>query len=379
MISTKGYFSFLENTIRGILISTKNITCELLNFLEKKKSDCKVVVMPDFFLDRLIYLDWDVEQFYDLVQDVAKRKGGSIDGVPQTDMKGGNAINIASALTSLEVDVIPIVCTNPLGLELIKYHFNALPVDTSYIKIRDKPSVTTALEFKENSEKTNVMIRDLGALAEFGPNDLDENDFALIEEADYTCLFNWAGTIKYGTELAKAVFNRVKAKGLKKTFYDSADPNPNSGEILGLINQVLKSKLIDILSLNENEAITYAGFLDSSILQKKGLLPFTELAMEAARELSRHFSARIDLHTTEFSATFKGNREVVVPSFKIKALRATGAGDSWNAGNIIADHNNLSDECRLMLANAVSACYLSGEDGMHPTITKLIGFLKANS
>ena len=74
----------------------------------------------------------------------------------------------------------------------------------------------------------------------------------------------------------------------------------------------------------------------------------------------------------------RGNKEVVVPTFNVKVLRATGAGDAWNAGNILGDHNGLSDECRLTLANAVSACYLSSEDGMHPTKEKLAAFLRAN-
>ena len=82
------------------------------------------------------------------------------------------------------------------------------------------------------------------------------------------------------------------------------------------------------------------------------------------------------MHTTVFSATLKGKSEVVVPTFKVKVLRATGAGDAWNAGNILGDHNGLSDECRLTLANAVSACYLSDAEGVHPTKQKLSTFLK---
>ena len=91
-----------------------------------------------------------------------------------------------------------------------------------------KPPLTTALEFKSINEKTNVMLRDLGALADFGPANLDEGDYALIENADYVCLFNWAGTLKFGTELAQAVFERAKREGKGKTYYDTADPNPNA-------------------------------------------------------------------------------------------------------------------------------------------------------
>jgi sugar/nucleoside kinase (ribokinase family) len=101
--------------------------------------------------------------------------------------------------------------------------------------------------------------------------------------------------------------------------------------------------------------------------------------MEAARVLAKRLPARIDLHTTEFSATLKGKQEVVVPTFKVEILRATGAGDAWCAGNILGDHNDLSDECRLMLANAVAACYLSEPNGLHPTKQKLLSFLKTSA
>jgi ribokinase len=360
-------------------MSMARVKRELQNFLEQKSFECKVTVMPDFFLDRFINLDWDAATFSGLVADVVKRKGGSLDGIPQTDMRGGNAINVASALASLGAKVTPIVCTSEFGLQQIKYHFKNTPIDTSHIKICDKASITTALEFKTQNEKTNVMLRDLGALAEFGPANLSESDYALIEDADYTCLFNWAGTLKFGTALAQAVFERAKTKGKGKTYYDTADPNPNSKAIAGLMEKVLKSNEVDILSLNENEAITYASLLDSELNEKKTRLEFAELAMEAARILAKHLPARIDLHTTLFSATLKGKAEVVAPTFKVKVLRATGAGDAWNAGNIVGDRNGLSDECRLMLANAVSACYLSDPEGKHPTKGKLLGFLRDNA
>ena len=357
-------------------------TCkqELLNFLEQTQhSDCQVVVMPDFFLDRIVNLPWDQTEFSAAIGKVAERKGGSIDGIPQMDVKGGNAVNTASALSSLGVAVTPIICTSEYGLQLIKYHFKDASMDFSHIKTCGKASITTALEFRGINEKINVMLRDLGSLADFSPSELNESDYELIENADYVCLFNWAGTLKYGTALAQAVFERAKLEGRGKTYYDTADPNPNAQGIPYFMDKVLKTSKVDILSVNENEAITYASLLDEGLKQKKGQLSFAELAMEAARVLARHLSARIDLHTTLFSASLKGNREVVVPTFKIEVFRATGAGDAWNAGNILADNNGLSDEARLMLANAVSACYLSGADGMHPTKAKVSAFLKANT
>ena len=351
---------------------------ELQSFLIQKPKECKVAVLPDFFLDRLINLNWNPSEFSGLILDVVKRKGGSIDGIPQTDLRGGNAINVASALANLGAEVTPIVCTSLYGLQQVKYHFKDTPIDTSHIKVREKASITTALEFKNKNEKTNVMLRDLGSLADFGPANLNESDYAVIENADYTCLFNWAGTLKFGTVLAQTVFGKAKKKGKAKTYYDTADPTPNKGAIAELMETVLKSNQIDILSLNENEAIIYASLLDKTLNDKKEHFAFAELAMEAARILAKQLSARIDLHTTVFSATLKGKTEIVVPTFKVKVLRATGAGDAWTAGNILGDRNGLSDECRLMLANAVSACYLSDPEGKHPTWNKLSMFLRNN-
>ena len=351
---------------------------ELQNFLlENKLRDCHVVVMPDFFLDRIITLPCDVQQFSSSISDVVNRRGGSLDGISQTDMKGGNAINVASALASLGVKVTPIICTSELGLQQIKYHFRNFPMDMSHVKTCGKASITTALEFQYRDEKANVMLRDLGSLEEFGPKYLDEDDYALFEGADYLCLFNWAGTLKFGTSLAEAVFGYAKARGCK-TFFDTADPTPNAKEIPALLNKVLRSEYVDILSLNENEAITYAGCIDENFKAQKGRLESAESAMEAARTLAACLNARIDLHTTVFSATLRGNKEIVVPTFNLKIQRATGAGDAWNAGNLLGDHNGLSDECRLTLANAVSACYLSSEDGNHPSKDKLAAFLGAN-
>ena len=85
------------------------------------------------------------------------------------------------------------------------------------------------------------------------------------------------------------------------------------------------------------------------------------------------------MHTTTFSVTVTKERAVFVPAFKIKPLRATGAGDAWDAGNLLGDANGLSDDCRLTLANAVSACYLSDPEGNHPTKQKLVKFLKEST
>jgi sugar/nucleoside kinase (ribokinase family) len=348
---------------------------ELLSFLKEKQEKLNAVVMPDFFYDRLINLDHDAASFSSLIADVTARKGGSIDGIAQIDIRGGNAVNTASALAALGVGVTPIVCTSKLGLQQIKFYLGKDRVDLSHVKIASKASLTTALELKTKEGKANVMLRDVGSLANFSPSDLTERDYSLIESADYVCVFNWAGTRKFGTALAETVFRRVKTNGKGKTYYDTADPTPNKDRVSELMRNILETSCVDVLSLNENEAIFYAAMLSDEIRGNQRKQRFDELAMEAARVLAKHLPARIDLHTTVFSASFT-KRDVIVPTFKVKSLRATGAGDAWNAGNILGDGNALSDECRLALANAVAASYLSDRSGAHPTRRKLIKFVE---
>ena len=347
---------------------------EEMKFLKSEIGELNVVVMPDFFLDRIISLNYDVKDFSEILGNVVKRKGGSIDGVEQTELRGGNAINTASALAALDVKVTPIVCTNKFGLQLVKYYLKPWMVDFSHIKIYEKLSITTAMELTTENGKVNIMLRDVGALANFGSHNLNNDDFEAIKNANYVCVFNWAGTRQFGTELAKTVFRHVKTKGKGKTYYDTADPNPNKEKIPELVKDILQGKHVDILSANENEVICYASQLSSKIEELRKRLKFEELAKESARILASHLSARVDLHTTNFSATFTKKDETVVPAFKVSVLRATGAGDAWNAGNILGDAYRLSDGGRLALANAVAAYYISNPNGVHPTRKQLIKF-----
>ncbi|HVP92450.1 MAG TPA: carbohydrate kinase family protein [Acidobacteriota bacterium] len=347
---------------------------EVQRFLKRKNEEFNVVVMPDFFLDRLINLKCSIKRFSESLENVGRRKGGCIDGIEQTELRGGNAINTASALAALDIRVVPIACTSILGLQIIKFFLEPLEVDLSHIKTFKRLSITTAMELESNNEKVNIMLRDTGDLANFGYRHLGDDDFETVENADYVCVFNWAGTKRYGTELAKTVFCHVKMKGKGKTYYDTADPTPNREKIPELVKNVLRRKDLDIFSVNENEAVLYASQLSSETKELGKKLRFEELAKESARILASHISARVDLHTTSFSATFTKKREIITPAFQVPVLRATGAGDAWNAGNILGDAYKLSDDCRLSLANAVAAYYVSNQDGMHPTRKKLIKF-----
>ncbi|MFQ6065117.1 MAG: carbohydrate kinase family protein [Candidatus Bathyarchaeia archaeon] len=349
---------------------------ELLDCLERVEppEELDVVVMPDFFLDRLVTYKGDEKQLYNAIAEVAKRKGGSIHGIEQTELRGGNAANTAAALAALGAKVYPIINTSPLGLHLLKLYLEPLGIDLSHVKDEGEIALTTSFELTHRDESVNVMMSNLGSLEEFGPDDLTSEDFQLLREADYVCVFHWAGTRRWGTELAERVFTHVKKEGRGKTYYDTADPTPKREEIPKMMKKVLSTNVIDILSVNENEAFYYASQINDEVSTLQQTLKPDKLAKESARVLANTLSARIDLHTTTLAGSFTRKTEVIVPAFKVPLLRATGAGDSWNAGNIYGDALGLSDPCRLTLANAVAAYYISSPAGKHPMLPKLVNF-----
>ncbi len=345
---------------------------ECLKQVKPKKFN--VVVMPDFFLDRLVFYNGDIKDFSNATAEVAERKGGSIHGIRQVELRGGNAANTAAALARLGAKVTPIINTNRLGLHLLRFYLEPLNVDLSHVKTQGDIALTTALELRHEREKVNVMMSTLGSLPDFGLNNLTKEDFETLKQADYVCVFHWACTRRFGTELAAEVFRYVKEEGKGKAYYDTADPTPNSAAIPSLTERVLLGKHMDILSVNENEAFCYASQINKEVIHLRQELKPKELAMECARVLAKHLSARIDLHTTAFAGSFTQSNEIIIPAFKVQVLRSTGAGDAWNAGNIFGDALSVQDDLRLNLANAVAAYYISNPAAEHPALPQLKEF-----
>lgn len=341
---------------------------------QTKPREFKVVVMPDLFIDRFITYQGDLKRFSTALAKVAERRGGNIHGVKQMEFRGGNAANTAAALASLGASVYPIITTDAFGLHFLEFYLRPLGVDLSHVKGDGRIGLTTALEIMNRGERVNAMMGDLGSLLDFGSEDLVERDFRLLQQVDYVGVFNWAATRKWGTKLAEAVFGYVKEKGKGKTYFDSGDPTPNKMNIPKLLKNVLRTPLLDVLSVNENEAFQYANQFDKSVVQLRKKVDHNEAAKECARILAKNLTARVDLHTTAFSGSFTRRNEVIVPAFSVRSLRSTGAGDSWNAGNIYGDALKLPDSCRLTLANAVAGYYVSSPSAEHPTLQRLIEF-----
>ena len=338
--------------------------------LRRAKIDLKVVAMPDFFLDHTLTCNFDSRTLARRMLSVASRGGGEISDVSQSLELGGNAAICSLAVAKLGADVRPMMKTNALGLLLVRYFYHGSRVDLGGVKLSGSLSPTTILELRGRIGPANIMLGDSSGIRPFGFEDLDSEDLAAIKEAGYVCVFDWLYNTK-GTELAEKVFQYSRSSSRAQTFFDAADPTPRLAELPDLNRRVLGKGLIDSWGVNESEALIFAKLYKRN-LRKHG----NNVALDAGKVIGENTGAKIYLHTSEYSASISPNQVTQVPAFDVPPRRGTGAGDSWNAGIMVADALGFSEEEGLFFANAVAGRYASNAQRVYSTINDIIEFLK---
>jgi sugar/nucleoside kinase (ribokinase family) len=331
--------------------------------------DLNVVTMPDFFLDHTSTFNFDVLTLTGMMLSVASRGGGEIADVRQGLEVGGNAAICTLALSKLGAMVHPLMKTDALGLLLMRYFYEGSRVDLSGIKLTGSLSPTTILELRSKSGSTNIMLGDASHIRPFGFEDLDSKDLATINGAHHVCVFNWLYNRK-GTALAERVFAYCRASSHARTFFDAADPGPRVKELPDLNRRVLRNGLIDIWGVNENEAVIFAKLYKRKLKARED-----SLALEAGKIMSANSGAKVYVHTADYSASIRNDEVALVPAFDVRSRRGTGAGDSWNAGIMVADALGLSEEEALFFANGVAGRYVSNPKRVYSTLPEVVGFL----
>ncbi len=316
-----------------------------------------VTLMPDFFIDRIVVFEGDFNELVGVLRDVAERGGGNYI-VREEIARGGNAANTASAIASIGVKVNLIVVTSELGKHLLLYFMKNLPVNLDHVKVTESESKTVALEFYYKGKKVNVMLSDPGSLKCFDLSMLSREDIESIEASDLVGVFNWNQN-----DCSNKLLRELRENTSRPLFLDTSDPRiASTSKVLELV-EMLKKGIVDYLSLNENEAVYYASKLGYSI----------DDPLKAAKYLSRELGVKnIYLHTPRITAVFP--QEVIVETIPIKPLRVTGAGDTWNAGIIAGIVLDLSPLEQLVLANTMSACYLTNKEPRHCTVKEILHF-----
>jgi len=320
-----------------------------------------IVVLNDFFLDRIVKIS-DIEKIYGQILEKSKL-GGSIRGITQQDIKGGNATNVAYALARLGCPVTLITVADKASKALLKDTFAEFQRSFLFI-IDGKPGKTTSLEFQNGGEIVNIMLSDLGDNENFGPEKLGAKELEAITQSDAVIVTNWASNQK-GTELCKFVF----AKSPKAMhFLDPADIQTRQEEFKGAINEL--GSLLDSLCINENEC---------NILSKQyglGQISGIEETKKLIQNLSNRTSVSIDLHTSSGAYWSDGLEVDFVKSYPVEPHFVTGAGDVWDAANIVGYLANLDSYERLLFANSAASLYVNNIQGIPPTLDDVLAFCK---
>jgi sugar/nucleoside kinase (ribokinase family) len=134
--------------------------------------------------------------------------------------------------------------------------------------------------------------------------------------------------------------------------------------------------LIDVLSLNENEA--------RIITKRLGLrrLPFHYRAHDvlvASSELHDELKVTVDIHTPLGSASASDGEHGWEPSVAYVHGFVTGAGDVWNAGDIVGHLMNFSIRERLRFANANAYLYLASRKARFAGLKEVMYFMRGRN
>ncbi len=322
-----------------------------------------IVVMPDFFVDRIIRLE-SKEKLFDALGEKAKMGGGSVRGISTTDVKGGNAVNVAYCLAKLGVKIALFTVADDIGATMISRAFSQFG-DRATLRISSgKSGLTTAFEFPHGDTRVNVMVSDIGDNADFGPEKLSsEADRAILKNADGVMIVNWASNQK-GTELAEFAFRNSPSAF---HFIDPADVETRKQDFSDSLGKL--AGLTDCLSINENECNSLADALGLGHLLGSSYTP--EEVKSAAKKIAEKVGISTDLHSKAGAAWSNGKESTFVHAVRVDAKTLTGAGDSWDAADIIGYLAGLDPNERLLFANCCASLYVRDTQGEPPAMNKV--------
>jgi fructokinase len=306
--------------------------------------DLSIVCLPDLFLDHMIAMP-PIGEAEHTLRDVHDQGGGKVLDVPQQVVPGGNAANTAHALARLGADVQLAGRTSPRGRSFFAATIGTDGVDMGLVRDDGELAATAVLAYEP--EGTNVMLNDPGSVETYGPDDVTARLAEAIGEADAVLVGNWAIMTEHGSELVAHVSELAGPDTL--TYLDAADPARRDDED-ELVDQ-LASIDWDVWTMNEAEAELFSGQTDMAT---------------AADVLAEETGARVDVHSGERAVSCASGVQAEAACYDVEPEHLTGAGDAFNAGNLIADLLGADPETRLRFAHAVAAATIADPDARPP-------------
>ena len=329
----------------------------------------KSTTLADVFIDRIVKVP-DLDK---LVTDAKAKSivgGGSIRGIKQTEIVGGNATNIAYALVKFGSETELFAIGDEFTRRLLDLRFQEFD-NIKINMLKGKPGFTIALETDHNND-SNIMISDVGGIEKFNGIDITTNYLKIIEESDIVIISNWASNLN-GNQLVNEIFSAAK-DSIK--LLDFADLSTSTNRLQGLMDNIENNKIIDVISLNENECQILGKFLGlKNVSAEYTINEIKTMALD----ISSILGTIIDIHTPIGSCSASDGDVQFVESFPVKPIILTGAGDVWNAINILGLKKGLSTINRLNLANASAASYISEFHNGDFSLLKVENLLEARN
>ena len=331
-----------------------------------------IVVMPDFFIDRIIQLK-SKEHFFESILQKTKYGGGSIREFNAVERKGGNAVNVAYALATLGIKVVLFTIADKVGSTFLSNTFSKFG-DIVQLRISNRRhGLTTALEFhSDNDVNENIMLNHLRDIADLGPEIINsDSDLSILNDSSAVVFLNW-GSNNRGSNLLEYVFKNSPNSSFH--FLDPADIDNRKLEFKEMLIQ--NKDNIDTLSINENECNSLCKVFnfDKNMLYENSNIKLKKII----EELSTILGIEICLHTRTGSMWSDGNNSFFAKTFETKVVNVTGAGDSWDAGYVFSTIAGLNIKDRLLFANAVGSLYVGNLEAEPPTMEKVVKFLQDN-
>jgi ribokinase len=351
-----------------------NMNSSILQKIESYRSYMNnITVMPDFFIDRIIRLK-SKEEFFDKLDEKSRFGGGSIRDISTVDVKGGNAVNIAYCLAKLGMKTSLFTIADDIGTSILKHVFSKFDEHKINLRITNgRHGHTTAFEFMasgSSNSKVNVMVSDVGENVNFGPDRINsEEDLSILRNSDGVMVVNWGSNLK-GSQLIEHVF-RNSPKALH--FIDPADIEYRKSDFLSTLNEI--SQFIDILSINENECNSLSSAIGYAPLIPNFETYTADDVKSAAKVLAEKIGISVDLHTRRGAAWSNGNEILFVHPINVEPKTLTGAGDSWDAADIVGYLAGLEPKERLLFSNACASLYVRNSYGEPPTMNEVVDLL----
>jgi ribokinase len=327
-----------------------------------------IVVMPDFFVDRIIRLE-SKERLCGALDEKARTGGGSVRGFPTSDIKGGNAVNVAYALARLGAKVTLFTVADDVGTAMLRQSFAQFGDRVALRIAAGRHGYTTAFEFPNGESRANVMVSDIGDNESFGPDRLgSQGNLEALKKADAVMVVNWASNTK-GTELADHAF---KSSPSALHFIDPADISTRKEEFRDALFKL--AGVTDCLSINENECDLLAGALGLDTLL--GPNYDADTVKTAAKKIAESVGITTDLHTRAGAAWSNGKDVEFAHAIKVEPRILTGAGDVWDAADIVGYIAGLDPRERLLFANAASSLFIREPSGEPPAMAKVFELIE---